>query len=66
MAKKHYTYYATPMVKQVTRAARSATEIDQAYRKEAADAKKDPDYLKFMAEKPAMQMLNTIDGYKHF
>ena len=56
---------ATPMVKQVTRAARSATEIDQAYRKEAADAKKDPDYLKFMAEKPAMQMLNTVDGYKH-
>tara|TARA_R100000479_G_scaffold51887_3_gene24700 strand:+ start:85 stop:858 length:774 start_codon:yes stop_codon:yes gene_type:complete len=56
---------ATPMVKQVTRAARSATEIDQAYRKEAADAKKDPDYLKFMAEKPAMKMLNTVDGYKH-
>ena len=56
---------ATPMVKQVTRAARSATEIDQAYRKEASDAKKDPDYLKFMVEKPAMKMLNTVDGYKH-
>ena len=44
---------AMKMVGQVTKAASKAKEIDQAYRKEAADAKKDPEYLKMMADKPA-------------
>ena len=44
---------AMKMVSQVTKAAGKAREIDQAYRKEAADAKKDPEYLKMMADKPS-------------
>ena len=38
------------MISKIAKVASKAKEIDQAYRKEAADAKKDPDYLKFMID----------------
>jgi hypothetical protein len=55
---------AMKIVGQVTKAASKAKEIDQAYRKEAADAKKDPEYLKMMADKPAPTKKKKGKGLK--
>jgi len=52
------------MISRIAKAASKAKEIDQAYRKEAADAKNDPDYLKFMADNSATPMLASPLAFK--
>lgn len=57
------------MISKIAKVASKAKEIDQAYRKEAADAKKDPDYLKFMIDNEApdssnKKKANCWKGYK--